>query len=58
MFLMFEQKKRKPISSEIAKIMERNELNDENCDSDVQYCKKPEPNPNYKKMFFLNDIPI
>ena len=53
MFLMFEQKKRKPISSEIAKIMERNELNDENCDSDVQYCKKPEPNPNYKKMFFF-----
>ena len=39
--------------------MERNELNDENCDSDVQYCKKkPEPNPNYKKMFSLNDIPI
>ena len=38
--------------------MEQNELNDENCDSDVQYCKKPEPNPNYKKNSFFNDIPI
>ena len=33
--------------------MEQNELNDENCDSDVQYCKKPEPNPNYKKIVFF-----